>query len=515
MSEQTMTSPAPSTAKGRDPESRADLSLLELLHPDGIAKRILVIGSNCPAPLLPASCRAAGGHADVVVVAPTATECRAGGWLQKAAKLTSQTLAADGVAYVLTPPRWRLRIRAPLEKHGLSIDQAVVHLPSRVQSRYLVPLRSTPARYAFSKLLPIPPWGRFLAAAAFRFPGIEQLLERILPSVAHVVRRPGARPPFEWLFRLSPEVNGSGNVVIRTSWRGQDGAVIMYYFPASDARPSAIAKLNLTMARAADRVYEASILSRLGPGARSAGADVPQPLWSGQVNDHPVLLQTAIDGRSVASVLTSHPRRLFDVMDGVISWLERWNRSTMLIRPLDLELLSREILAPAALLSPLIEQGNEYRDWLAKRCATLTGVPVPLVATHNDLTMWNIFLGERGLISVIDWEAAREQALPLVDFVYAVTDAVLLAGGCVDRAKAFEACFTPGGAYEHFSAKLLGRLRRAVQMPDELADLCVHACWLHHAVNEYHSNRPPDSRPFLKVVQRLALNRFQVGGGTD
>jgi hypothetical protein len=206
-------------------------------------------------------------------------------------------------------------------------------------------------------------------------------------------------------------------------------------------------------------------------------------------------------------VLISHPRRLFDVMDGVILWLERWNRSTMLMRPLDRELLSREILAPAEFLSPLIEQGDEYRDWLAERCATLTGVPVPLIATHNDLTMWNIFLGEGGRISVIDWEAARVQGFPLVDFIYAVTDAVLLAEGCVDRSKAFEACFTPGGRYERFAAKLLGRLRRAIPIPDEIVDLCFHACWLHHAVNEYHSNESPNSQPFLKVVQRLAFQR--------
>src|SRR5439155_17105959 len=227
---------------------------------------------------------------------------------------------------------------------------------------------------------------------------------------------------------------------------------------------------------AVDHVAEAATLARLGPGARSAGAQVPQDLLLGRINDHPVLLQTVVRGQPLASVLASRPKQLLDLMDRLVAWLERWNRSTMAMRPLDFEVLDREILTPAALLGPLLERGREYRDWLTERCAAVVGMSVPLVATHNDLSMRNVFLMEQGQLGVIGWQAAREEGLPLVDFLYAVSDAAATARGFVDRPKAFEACFAPRGAHAKAVARFVGRLRCAVEIPDEVAELCFHAC---------------------------------------
>src|SRR5438094_1905296 len=80
-------------------------SLLELLHPNGISKRSLVIGSNAPALLLPAPRVAAGEYADLVILAPSVTECHTPGWLETAAQSLARKLERDGVAYVLAQPR--------------------------------------------------------------------------------------------------------------------------------------------------------------------------------------------------------------------------------------------------------------------------------------------------------------------------------------------------------------------------------------------------------------------------
>jgi len=212
----------------------------------------------------------------------------------------------------------------------------------------------------------------------------------------------------------------------------------------------------------------------------------------------------------MASLLASRPKRLLEHMDLLVAWLECWNRSTIAIRPLDLGLLDRELLAPATLLGPLLERGREYRDWLTERCAAVAGMPVPLVATHNDLTMRNVFLMEEGRLGVIDWDGAREEGFPLVDFLYAVTDAAAATRGYVDRPKAFEACFVPGGVYAKAVTRFLGRLRRAVEIPDEVAELCFHACWLHHAVNEHRLGRSCGLGPFFAIVQQLHRRRFKT-----
>ena len=300
--------------------------------------------------------------------------------------------------------------------------------------------------------------------------------------------------------------------IISRSWRSENGGVILHRFLDGDVQPTAIAKMNLGTTDAAKRIAEAATLAHLAPSARRAGALVPQPLVLGRIDSQPVLLQTVVDGRTVASLLASRPNSFLDTMERLVVWLERWNVATLTIRPLDRELLDREILAPAALLAPLLERGKEYQDWLTMRCAMVRGLRVPFVATHNDLTMWNILLDEQGGLGVVDWESAREEGFPLADFFYAVTDAVAAAQGYSDRPQAFLACFTPNGAYAPAVRRFLRRLRNSVEISDDIADLCFHACWLHHAANEHRFSGSSAPRPFLKIVQSLALYRSHFSG---
>ena len=481
------------------------VSPLELLHPDGIAKRSIVLGNNCPTLLLPNSCQVPADLADFAILAPTEAECRVRGWLEERVRLMAHKLAPDGIVYVLVPRRLRLRIMSLLCQCGLSVGPSIAHLPDWVLNRYLLPLNPVPVQYAFSTLLPTRSPKRHLAMMAFRLPGGEKLLARMLPSVGLVARRPSARPLFNWLFKLGSEVHLPGSAVISTRWRGQSGTAVLFRFSDGDAQPSTVVKLSLMTTLAVKNTNEAALINQLGPTARRAGARVPQPLSVEQINGHRVLLQTVVSGQSLAALLVSKPSRLFDLIEHVTSWLERWNHATKVIRSLDIELLNQEVLTPVALLAPLLEQGEEYRDWLTMRCATATGIPVPLVATHNDLTMSNLLLDEQGSLGIVDWETCREEALPLVDLFYAVADAVAATHGYTDRPKSFRTCFVPGGRFVEAVTRLQIHFRRSLQISPEVADLCFHACWLRHAANEYVSDS--DRRRFFNIVQILALHR--------
>ncbi len=489
------------------------LSPLELLHPDGMAERSLLLGCSPLALLRPESSTGDVENADFVLLAPTIAECRAGGWLEGAVKLLAQRLTSDGIAYVLAPPWWRRRIKNLLRSHGLWVEATIAHLPNLASSHYLMPIDLIPARFMFSKLTASHPWRRRLARLTLCLPGGEILLGSLLPSVGLVARRPGARPLFDWLFQLDGDLQQPRSVIVSRSWRGESGSVVLHRFTGGGAQPSAIAKMALTSRLAVNCVSEAAILSRLGQGARSAGVQVPQVLRLEQIGGRPVLIQTALGGQSVATLLASGSNLLLNLIERITSWLECWNRSTMVSEPLASEQLNRELLAPAALLAPLLQQGEDYLDWLTVRCATVSGIPMPLVATHNDLTMWNILLDERGQLGVIDWEMGTERGFPLVDFLYAVTDAVAAAGGYANRLNAFAACFASGGKWARVVARFQSRLRQAIPIPHDAADLCFHVCWLHHAANEHRSRSHSDPRPFLEIVQWLALNRSSIRRG--
>ena len=508
MPEHTTLSQYPEPAHGSEAALPRLLSLLELFHPDGAAQRTLVIGGNCPEILLPLHYdNDTTEDADLIILAPTTAECHATGWLQGAVHSVSQRLAVDGVAYAIAPPWTRLRIRTLLHACDLSIDQSILHLPDQDSSRYLIPLSPTPARYAVSKLLSLTFHKRLLAAVGLCLIRSSKLFQSSLPSAGLLVRRPGARPTFEWLFRLNSGANGS--VLITTSSRGKEGSVVIHCFPGTAEKPAAVAKL--TLKPAGSLIGEAATHRRLGPSACAAGAEVSRILSLASFNGHPVLLQTPLCGQSIGALLASRPNRLVGILQRLVLWLEAWNRYTRTTMPLDIELLRREILAPAALLAAQLETGDQYQEWLKTTCGALAGVTIPSVTTHNDLTMWNLFLGKQAQLGVVDWESARENDLPFVDFFYAVADAVAIARGFDERSKTFEACFVAGGAYERIVGQLLVRLRRVVNVPDAIVELCFHACWLHHAANEFRAVKPSDPRPFLKIVQWLALNRPRVG----
>jgi Phosphotransferase enzyme family len=498
-------------ATDSDAATQWRISPLELLHPDGFASRPLIIGSQAPLPLLPGACVTSGGPFDLVLLAPAHAECEMPGWLEDAVRRATRSLASDAVVYVLAPQQWRHAISRLLREHSMSIEAAFAHLPDSASSRYIVPLHTITIRYALSKVIPARSSVRRAAAMALSLPGSGRLLGVALPSVALVARPSGARPLFSWVFQLGGQPHLSGRVVLSTRWRAEHGSAVLHRFSGSERLPSTVIKLPLTASMVDRRLSEAAILERLGPMARKAGARAPAISVVERRSGHPMLLQRALHGQSLATLLASQRWCWSDAMEPIIQWLERWNRSTVVIKAVDAQWLEREILGPARLLAPGITGGHEYVEWLRVRCAEVSGAPLPRVAAHNDLTMWNVLLDDERRLCVVDWESARPDGFPLADFYYAVTDAVAAAGvrrghargGYADRLEAFEACFAPGGAHSAAVASFEARMRSAVSVPPRLESLAFHACWLHHAANERERKKdePGSPRPFLKILQ--------------
>jgi hypothetical protein len=454
-------------------------------------------------------------QADLIVFSPTVAECRTRGWLQAASVSAAQQLAPDGVIYVLAPSVWRSRITKLLSQAGLSTGLSIAHLPNWDTNRHLMPLRRAPIQYAFATLLPVRLWARNLGQLAIRAPGSAAVLTTLFPSVGRVVRRPQARPLLAWLFENAREGRWPGDAIVSTSWRGHDGPVTLRRFARHETQPTAIAKVALTAAAACRVEAERERLARLGSKASQSGARVPQLLSFDPAGRRPLLLQTVVSGRLVSHLLAAEPRRLLGVIDRVTDWLEQWSRASMSTHPLTRDLLNEELLDNATLLAPSLRHGPEYLAWLKMRCAHSVGVPVPLVATHNDLTMWNLVIDDRASLGVVDWEGGRERALPLFDFFYASSDAVAATLGYADRLMAYRACFTPEGRYADAVALRLQRLERAIGISREITLLCSHACWLHHAANEHRASLASASRPFLEIVQWLADHRADPPFGPE
>ena len=477
------------------------MSPLELLHPDGVAEHARVLGGGCPERLAPARPAARGEDLDLIVVAPAAAELT-GGWLERAAQSVARTLDPDGVAYCLIPRTRRLQARRTLFRHGLTVEASLAHLPDWDTSRYLIPLASGPASYALSSLIPVRSWRRRIALAALASSGGPSLVTHGISAAGLVVRRPGARPLFEWLFELD-DTEPCGPAIVTAGAQGGD-SFVLHRFSVNGRRPTAVAKVRASANPAQAPAAEAEILKRVGTGARVAGADTPEPLVVVPGNSRSLLLETPVGGRSAAVILGEAPHRLAEVHERLAKWLERWNCSTAVVRPLDEARLAEELIAPAQLLAPLVPDGEEYLSWLKARSADLSVITIPLVATHNDLTMSNVFIADSGALGIVDWEAGRDDGFPLVDFVYAAADAAAALERYCNRPQACVECFSDAGRHASSVRLLNARLAQALELEPALAKLCFHACWLHHAANEHRSSGDGDSRPFLEILRWVA-----------
>jgi hypothetical protein len=481
-------------------------SPLELLHPDGAVDRVFVLGSACQ-PELARSRASSGGARALVVLAPSANECRERRWLEEAVAKLAAIVDANSIAYVAVPLLWRRRALALLRSAGLCPSGTFVHLPNRRKSAHLVPAQAGPLRHAVATLMVTRRWKRRLARLAFSQQWVTSHVGDLLPSSGFVAARPGAPLPSSWVAR-----GQTGSGVFRSATlslsSGGASAVLHAFFQGSD-NPILVAKLGLTERTRRARAHEAEMVERLAPGASAAEVDVPE--IAGVAASGGGFLQTAVAGRPVAALLADDPRLLPEVLTAITGWLERWQLATRRFATFDDE-IAEGVLGPARNLAPDLQSGSRYLSRLESLCGRLRGVSIPLVAAHNDLTMVNILRRGDGRLGVVDWEVADERALPLTDFFYAAADAVAASSRYADRARSFQDTFLIEGRTRSFVSTLSARLCQRLEVDPEFMSLCFHSCWLGHATNEARSSRKPlQARPFLAIAELLAEQLRQRG----
>ena len=115
--------------------------------------------------------------------------------------------------------------------------------------------------------------------------------------------------------------------------------------------------------------------------------------------------------------------------------------------------------------------------------------PLAAVAQHNDLGTWNV-VAEHGDFVVVDWENAREAALPLWDLLYFLGDAFVLLDGSNAAEHAPEQL--PARMVRLFAGEaqssplLFSWVRRAAEeadVPPGAVGTIATLCWLSHSLS--------------------------------
>lgn len=474
-------------------------ALIASLHPSGDPARIVRISE-------PAKSDSGVEMGDVVVLVSSATQCRDARQRDALIRAAVSALAPGGVMWVEVPRRWRSSTRARLRAHGLVCGRPSIRRERGAQTAEFA-ITSRAVRFALRSGHISRSW-RAVLTLLERVPGGTAILFRLLPGVGFAAYRQGTRP-FAWLVDrfVEPE---NVDIALATNWRGQHAPFVVF---GLGRREAVVAKRGGRECRA-QLGHETAMLKLLGPDLATCGLDVPRLIDCHDSSKLYSLIESDVPGRPMASLMRDgHHRDLGAVMDRLARWLACWNRATLRHIELTAELGERLIVSRARDLAESIEHGSAYMEWLARETGRLVGTSVPLVAAHNDLTMANVLGDASGICSVVDWEAARRDGLPLTDFRYGACHAAQVISGR-GRLAAFRECYVDGGDLRQRLLRAEAPLRAVIGGPPAWLELCIHAGWLSHAANERARPVPDSDGAFIAIAQLLANSALRTGPRT-
>ncbi len=479
-----------------------------LLHSRGSTPRVARRGTACGNWL-----RIPAGHVnpadvDLLVVCPTRPE---------------RDVATAGARTARLDPKGLLLIEGSSQWPGSRSSHVHIAIGEPTQSLttifvssgpvngYFLPRRPRLVRFVLGALMNGLLWARRVASGAIGTPAVGRLAVRLFGRVGQITRTSTAPPLLSWLDQghAPPE-----ELVIRTKSKATGAAAIIHCFRCGSAIPHGVAKVPRGASHTAALMSESRALHILGPSARPAGVRVPTSALRMRPDVAPWLWLEHMAGRRESDALRSSRREPHTVMALLTDWLKSWNRATRTTRILTRDWLDTEVLAGARMLAPLVPASSDYLARLERIGASVVGSQIPLVAAHNDLTMQNVLWDLQAGTAVLDWEAARPDGLPMVDFTYAVVDAFHAADPRASRAAALVACFREG-VHASWVTTLAMRLEQSLQLEPAFSVLCFHACWIHHAVSEASKGGKLKTLAFVEIVRRLAReplgNRTEVG----
>jgi hypothetical protein len=194
---------------------------------------------------------------------------------------------------------------------------------------------------------------------------------------------------------------------------------------------------------------------RLAAGAGpSVAAHAPALLGRFEFGGRAASVETAAAGRPLLGLLAERPMQL---IDDIAEWIIELGAVTA---------------RPGAASAVPVPGGSA--EWIGG---------LPGVLQHNDLGTWNIVTDGSGF-TVVDWESARSDGLPLWDLLYFLADALTRIDGHADPETLLRRALVLFRGGSPHSARLFGWVRRAAQrlaIPAEAVGPIATLCWIHHA----------------------------------
>ncbi len=219
----------------------------------------------------------------------------------------------------------------------------------------------------------------------------------------------------------------------------------------------------------------------------------PRLLGRFEVERRHASVESAAVGERLSTLLARDRARGRQAFTDLMAWVSDVGAQTATVGALGEELarLEREVLprweAAASLLSGLPE--------------------LPAVLQHNDLGTWNTVWAAPGEFTILDWESACADGLPLWDLLYFAVDALgQLDGARTAEQRAEHAIRLLRGELSA-SRTLFESIRRYVSglgIPAEAVGPLATLCWLHHGLSHVKRGEKLGAEAQIPPAERIA-----------
>jgi hypothetical protein len=435
---------------------------------------------------------------DGVLVEVTQDDDATEAWVKKTVASIDRMLSADGVAYVVAPRRFQHVVSRCASAHGL-VTAAYLHVPSGPSAEYVARCDASGLNL-LAGILPMRPLRERLVRAGLKVRLADGWLPFPATRIGIALQRPAAPPLCAWT-RRPPHTRGEVTL-LRLKARGASRTAVLWTIAPGAASQATVIKRALTRDAVERIASERAAIERIGPSARHAGATIPA-IDPTNHTDSGCVRYGLVPGVPADVVLGTAPDRLSSVMEQITAWLARWNQATRVWRTIDTTWLRRELLDPAHAAAALLDEPEPYFRWLSAGCGRLAGRSLAFVATHGDLTMSNVLVGDDRRLSIVDWESARTEGVPLSDLYYATADARAASARYRDRADVLVQVFGAESTSARSVAAAAMRIDPTCASDADLCELLRHAAVLPHAVNEMAKGRS-GPQPFATALRAMA-----------
>ena len=270
-------------------------------------------------------------------------------------------------------------------------------------------------------------------------------------------------------------------LVLQTGGGRAISKVVALVFDAADhsRRPAMVVKVARVPEAANSLAQEASALRTLN-GIPAVPERVPRLLFFISRGEFLAVGQTALPGLPVEQELTRGG--YVQLATTATEWLSAFALASLAPR------------TPADLATIVRRFEMDYGGIIGPHMATLVTrhlTPLemlPGVTEHRDFSPWNVFIDQRGRLSVLDWESSVSRGTPGLDLIYFLTHLALSSPGrfrSFFRRPSYTAAWDPATAVGRINHQCVERYARQVGFDASVLPSLRTLTWLVHTQSEY------------------------------